>query len=201
MIGALVMVVCIFMMGRMMMGHGGSGHGSHGDIEDRGNRGLATSWPSASPGAKSQEEFEQRKKVLEGSSDRCTALICCGGGDGHAPSAPAAAVRRGPTVRRPHPLMVVVPVPHIVGLVPRRRCYRNRDHPGGRRELRRRSGRPRLRLSGVLRLDIAPLVASIVVGTVGWLKGHRPAAVVPALASAATIFLVTVLRSYEEFGG
>jgi hypothetical protein len=48
---------------------------------------------------------------------------------------------------------------------------------------------------------IAPLVASIVVGTLGWLKGHRPAAVVPALASAATIFLVTVLRSYEEFGG
>lgn len=48
---------------------------------------------------------------------------------------------------------------------------------------------------------IAPLIASIVVGTLGWLKGHRPAAVVPALASAATIFLVTVLRSYEEFGG
>ena len=47
---------------------------------------------------------------------------------------------------------------------------------------------------------IAPLVASIVVGTLGWLKGHRPAAVVPALASAATIFLVTVFRSYEEFG-
>jgi uncharacterized membrane protein YoaK (UPF0700 family) len=48
---------------------------------------------------------------------------------------------------------------------------------------------------------IAPLVASVVVGTLGWLKGHRPAAVVPALASAATIFLVTVLRSYEAFGG
>lgn len=47
---------------------------------------------------------------------------------------------------------------------------------------------------------ITPLVASVVVGTLGWLKGHRPAAVVPALASAATIFLVTVLRSYEEFG-
>ena len=48
---------------------------------------------------------------------------------------------------------------------------------------------------------IAPLVASIVVGALGWLKGHRPAAVVPALASAATIFLVTVFRSYEEFSG
>jgi uncharacterized membrane protein YoaK (UPF0700 family) len=48
---------------------------------------------------------------------------------------------------------------------------------------------------------IAPLVASIVVGTLGWLKGHRPAAVVPALASVATIFLVTLFRSYEEFGG
>jgi hypothetical protein len=48
---------------------------------------------------------------------------------------------------------------------------------------------------------IAPLVASIVVGTLGWLKGHRPAAVVPALASAAMIFLITVFRIYEEFGG
>jgi uncharacterized membrane protein YoaK (UPF0700 family) len=48
---------------------------------------------------------------------------------------------------------------------------------------------------------IAPLVASIVVGTLGWLKRHRPAAVVPALASAATILLVTVFRCYEEFGG
>lgn len=48
---------------------------------------------------------------------------------------------------------------------------------------------------------IAPLVASIVVGTLGWLKGHRPAAVAPALASAAMIFLITVFRIYEEFGG
>jgi hypothetical protein len=48
---------------------------------------------------------------------------------------------------------------------------------------------------------IAPLVASIVVGTLGWLKRHRPAAVVPALASAAMIFLITVFRIYEEFGG
>jgi hypothetical protein len=48
---------------------------------------------------------------------------------------------------------------------------------------------------------IAPPVASIVVGTLGWLKRHRPAAVVPALASAVTILLVTVFRSYEEFGG
>jgi len=48
---------------------------------------------------------------------------------------------------------------------------------------------------------IAPLVASIVVGTLGWLKGHRPAAVVPALASAAMIFLITVFGIYEEFGG
>ena len=46
-----------------------------------------------------------------------------------------------------------------------------------------------------------PSLPTIVVGTLGWLKGHRPAAVVPALASAATIFLVTVFRSYEEFGG
>jgi hypothetical protein len=48
---------------------------------------------------------------------------------------------------------------------------------------------------------IAPLVASIIVGTLGWLKRHRPAAVVPALASGAMIFLITVFRIYEEFGG
>lgn len=71
MIGALVIVVCIFMMGRMMMGHGGSGHGSHGDIEDRGNRGTRDILAERfARGEISQEEFEQRKKVLEDSSDQ-----------------------------------------------------------------------------------------------------------------------------------
>lgn len=45
---------------------------------------------------------------------------------------------------------------------------------------------------------MAPLVASIVVGVLGWLKGHRPAAIPPALASAAMVFIVTIF-SYEEF--
>jgi uncharacterized membrane protein len=70
-VGALVMVACIFMMGRMMMNHGGSGHGGHGDIEDHGNRSardiLAERFVR---GEISEEEFEQRKRVLEGSSDQ-----------------------------------------------------------------------------------------------------------------------------------
>ena len=35
----------------------------------------------------------------------------------------------------------------------------------------------------------------------GWLKRHRPAAVLPAVASGAMIFLITVFRIYEEFRG
>lgn len=66
MIGALVMVVCIFMMGRMMMGHGGSGHANHGDFEDQGNRSprdiLAERFAR---GEISEDEFEQRRRVLE----------------------------------------------------------------------------------------------------------------------------------------
>jgi putative membrane protein len=70
-VGALVMVVCIFMMGRMMMGHGGSGHGGHGDIEDRGNRSAHDILVERfARGEISKEEFEQRKKVLERSSDQ-----------------------------------------------------------------------------------------------------------------------------------
>ena len=68
--GAVVMVVCIFLMGRMMMGHGGSGHGDHSESAHPG----ATRSPVEilaerfARGEISQEEFEQRKKVLEGSS-------------------------------------------------------------------------------------------------------------------------------------
>lgn len=66
MIGVVVMVVCIFWMGRMMMGHGGSGHGDHGDVDDRGNRNardiLAERYAR---GEISEEEFEQRRRVLE----------------------------------------------------------------------------------------------------------------------------------------
>jgi fatty acid desaturase len=45
---------------------------------------------------------------------------------------------------------------------------------------------------------MAPLVASIVVGMLGWVKGKRPAAIVPALASLAIIVFFTVF-SFEEF--
>jgi putative membrane protein len=69
-VGGLVMVVCIFMMGRMMMGHGGSWHGGHGDIEDQGNRSARDILGERfARGEISEEEFEQRKKVL-GSSDQ-----------------------------------------------------------------------------------------------------------------------------------
>ncbi len=65
-IGGLVMVACIIMMGRMMMGHIGSGHGGHGDVEDQSNRSahdiLAERFAR---GEISEEEFEQRRRVLE----------------------------------------------------------------------------------------------------------------------------------------
>ena len=47
---------------------------------------------------------------------------------------------------------------------------------------------------------MAPLLASFVVGVLGWLKGNRPAAIVPALASVAMIVIITVF-SFEEFWG
>ena len=45
---------------------------------------------------------------------------------------------------------------------------------------------------------MSPLVASIVVGVLGWLKGHRPSAILPALASVAMFSIITIF-SYEEF--
>ena len=45
---------------------------------------------------------------------------------------------------------------------------------------------------------MAPLAAAIVIGALGWLRGHRPAAIVPALASAAMIVILTIF-SYQEF--
>ena len=47
---------------------------------------------------------------------------------------------------------------------------------------------------------MAPLVAAIVVGVLGWVRGHRAAAIVPTLASAAMIGIITVL-GYDEFFG
>ena len=45
---------------------------------------------------------------------------------------------------------------------------------------------------------IAPLVAAIVIGMLGLVKGHRRSAIVPVLASAGMIFILTVF-SFEEF--
>ena len=47
---------------------------------------------------------------------------------------------------------------------------------------------------------IAPLLASLVVGALGCTRGHRPAAIIPALASAGMILIVT-LFSYDELWG
>ena len=70
-IGGIVMVVCMYFMARMMMGTAGQGHGGHGDIEDQGNRSARDILAERfARGEISEEEFEQRKKVLESSSDQ-----------------------------------------------------------------------------------------------------------------------------------
>jgi hypothetical protein len=47
---------------------------------------------------------------------------------------------------------------------------------------------------------LTPLVASFVVGMIGWLRGHRPAAIVPAALSACIALVVTIFGSEEFFG-
>ena len=47
---------------------------------------------------------------------------------------------------------------------------------------------------------MTPLVASAVVGMIGWLRGHRPAAIVPAALSACITVVVTIFGSEEFFG-
>ena len=70
-LGAVVMVACMYFMGRMMMGHGGSEHGDH----TRSDNPVATKGSVEilaerfARGEISQEEFEQGKKVLEGSGE------------------------------------------------------------------------------------------------------------------------------------
>jgi uncharacterized membrane protein len=68
-IGALVMVICIVMMVRMM-GHGGSVHGDHSGADHHESTNSASEILAArfARGEISEEEFEQRKRVLEGSS-------------------------------------------------------------------------------------------------------------------------------------
>ena len=46
---------------------------------------------------------------------------------------------------------------------------------------------------------MTPLVASAVVGMIGW-SGHRPAAIVPAALSACIAVVVTIFGSEEFFG-
>ena len=68
--GAVIMVACIFLMGRMMMGHEGSGHEDHRESDHHGGTSAVEILAERfARGEISQEEFEQRKKVLEGSSD------------------------------------------------------------------------------------------------------------------------------------
>ena len=76
-LGILVMAACIFMMGRMMMGHGGSKHdahdGSHHDDAMRSAKDILAE--RFARGEISQDEFEQRRKVLESSDDGTPAAI------------------------------------------------------------------------------------------------------------------------------
>jgi putative membrane protein len=69
-IDALVMVVCIYMMIRMMGGHGDPGHEGHGGANHHEGASSASEILAArfARGEISQEEFEQRRRVLEGSS-------------------------------------------------------------------------------------------------------------------------------------
>lgn len=47
---------------------------------------------------------------------------------------------------------------------------------------------------------LTPLVASVAFGAIGWLKGHRPWAIVPALLSVAVIATITVFGADQFFG-
>ena len=69
--GAVVMVACIFLMGRMMMGHGGPGHEDQSGSDHHGGTRNAVDILAErfARGEISQDEFKQRKKVLEGSAD------------------------------------------------------------------------------------------------------------------------------------
>jgi putative membrane protein len=71
-IGVIVMLACMYFMARMMMGHGGSGHGDHSgsDHPESTRSAVEILAERFARGKISQEEFEQRKKVLEGSADQ-----------------------------------------------------------------------------------------------------------------------------------
>ena len=71
MLGVLVMAACIFIMGRMM-GHGGSKHSGHGGTDHDESRRSAQDILAErfARGEVSQEEFEERRRVLASSGNR-----------------------------------------------------------------------------------------------------------------------------------
>ena len=72
--GGVFVVICLAVMIWMMMGHGMMGHGDreHGGMDKPERRPEAKEILAErfARGEISQEEFEQRKKVLEGSADQ-----------------------------------------------------------------------------------------------------------------------------------
>lgn len=74
-VGGVVMVICMILMGWMMMGHGGShhggrDHGEHGGHDDSQQGGSRPNAPEIlaerfARGEISQDEFEERRRVLE----------------------------------------------------------------------------------------------------------------------------------------
>ena len=71
--GGVFVVICLAVMIWMMMGHGMMGHGDreHGGMDKPERRPEAKEILAErfARGEISQEEFEQRKRVLEGSAD------------------------------------------------------------------------------------------------------------------------------------
>lgn len=75
-VGGVVMVICMILMGWMMMSHGGSRHGGrdhsehvgHDDSQRGGSRPNAPEILAErfARGEISQDEFEERRRVLEG---------------------------------------------------------------------------------------------------------------------------------------
>jgi putative membrane protein len=65
--GVIMLVACIYLMSRMMMGHGGSGHGAHGGSGHEADTKRASEILAErfARGEISEEDFEQRKRVLE----------------------------------------------------------------------------------------------------------------------------------------
>jgi putative membrane protein len=64
MLGGVFVIVCVAMMIWMMSGHGMMGHGNHGHSDAANARDILAE--RFARGELSEEEFEQRKRVLEG---------------------------------------------------------------------------------------------------------------------------------------